>query len=297
MKRAKFIRKVNGWLDDLKKKAEQHERSRNTYLTYKNAVTELLEYIDQEGAALIDRDLLQGYRNMLAEKEQAGEIRLNTLNLKVTAVNKMLKDIKLRRYRINGKRGQQEQPLLRESEYRRLRETALRLGLNREALIMKVLTLTGIRISELSFFTVESLRESPDGIEVDNKGRKRLVPLPEGLSEEILNYARKEGTESGIIFHARNPEKLIDKSFLWRQLKRIAAEADVKPEKAHCHAFRQIYARRFLRERPGDIATLADLLGHASLNVTRRYVKFPDDEKKEIVNGIAECYPEQNPGD
>lgn len=145
--------------------------------------------------------------------------------------------------------------------------TAERDGKKWLALCMETIASTGIRVSELKYFTVERVRKGR--IEVYNKGKYRRIFLPEFIREKLLGYCRKKKIKSGCIFvdSKGNPK---DRSSIWREMKRLKEKSGISGEKIFPHNLRHLFARKYY-QCTRDIAGLADLLGHSSLNVTRVY--------------------------
>lgn len=144
--------------------------------------------------------------------------------------------------------------------------------------IMKVIAYTGIRINELNYFTVESIQSNY--IEVRNKGKIRKIILRNDLKKELINYCRENGITSGIIFKGKKEGKIMHQTTIWRHLHKIAGMCrGIKLEKVHAHSFRHLFAMKFIAEG-GNIAELADILGHASVDTTRIYVRSTDYQKR-----------------
>lgn len=151
-------------------------------------------------------------------------------------------------------------------EYRRLLIAARRkkAGL---AIGMETLAMTGARISELAFFTVSAVRNGR--IVVQNKGKRRIILIPAALKNKLLVHAKAIGLESGCIFVTRGG-KVKDRSNFWKEMKALAGAANVLSSKIFPHNLRHLFARVYY-QRTRDLPGLADVLGHASLNVTRIY--------------------------
>ena len=65
--------------------------------------------------------------------------------------------------------------------------------------------------------------------------------------------------------------KPISRTNIWREIKALCEEANVNPQKVFPHNLRHLFARIFYRMEK-DIAKLADILGHSSINTTRIYI-------------------------
>jgi len=170
------------------------------------------------------------------------------------------------------------------ADFKRLLRFARRMNQEDTYLIMKILAMTGIRIEELSFFTVENVKTNY--IHVRNKGKERSIIIRQDLAREIRQYCRNKGIKSGIIFFCRTPGKMMAKSTIWRRMQKIAGVARVSKNKVHAHSFRHLFAKMFLEEYNGSIAELADILGHNSLETTRIYAKTTDEEKRRKLERI-----------
>ncbi len=128
---------------------------------------------------------------------------------------------------------------------------------------------TGIRVSELRFFTVEAVRSGH--VIVDNKGKVRTVFLDPGTKIVILNYCEKCGIKSGVIFRNKLGAAL-SRSYIWRAMKKLAEKADVEMSKVFPHNNRHLFAvERYKAEK--DIEGLRLDLGHSLIATTQRYLK------------------------
>ena len=158
-----------------------------------------------------------------------------------------------------------EERELTEKEYRRLLTAAK--GNRRLLLVMETICATGIRVSELKFFTVEAVRRGR--AEVYNKGKNRPVFLPGKLQKTLLQYIKAQGIESGPVFITRSGRPL-DRSNIWSDMKKLCRTAGVAEAKVFPHNLRHLFARMYYGLEK-DIVRLADILGHASINTTRIY--------------------------
>ena len=153
-------------------------------------------------------------------------------------------------------------------EYDRLLETARARDQERLALLMETICATGIRVSEVRYITVEAARRGRT--EISLKGKIRTILLPGKLCRKLLKYARKQKTASGEIFLTRNGKSLSRRQ-IWAELKRLCKYAGVESTKVFPHNLRHLFATTFYRACK-DIARLADVLGHSSIETTRIYL-------------------------
>ena len=174
----------------------------------------------------------------------------------------------------------EEKELTREEYFRLLEASA---GHPRLHLILQAICGTGIRISELKYFTVEAVRRGE--ITVSCKGKNRTILLPGLLCRRLLAYAEKEGIASGMIFVTRrgNP---VNRSNIWAQMKGLCRKAGVKESKIFPHNLRKLFARTFYGIEK-DIARLADILGHSSINTTRIYIVSTGTEHRKKIECLG----------
>lgn len=157
---------------------------------------------------------------------------------------------------------------LTKAEYLRLLETARRQGKNRLFLIMETVCATGIRISELRYITVQAAKARRAVVEC--KGKRRMILIPKKLCAQLLKWAKRCRVTSGAVFQTRGGRP-VDRSNIWREMKRLSGAAGVDPQKIFPHNLRHLFAVVFYTAEK-DIAKLADVLGHASINTTRIYI-------------------------
>lgn len=196
-----------------------------------------------------------------------------TINSKLSALNKFfgfmgwsechMKYLKIQRKLFRGT----EKELTKE-EYIRLLETANRGGKARLALLIEAICATGIRVSEVKYITAEAVEQGR--AEVALKGKIRTILLPGKLCRKLQKYAKKQKITSGELFLTRSG-KGISRRQIWAEMKALCREADVAPSKVFPHNLRHLFARTFYRACR-DVAKLADVLGHSSIETTRIYL-------------------------
>ena len=157
---------------------------------------------------------------------------------------------------------------LTRKEYDRLVATARERGQHRLALLMETICATGIRVSEVKYITVDAAQNGR--AEISLKGKLREILLPEKLCRKLLKYAKKQKTASGEIFLTRNGRGLSRKQ-IWAEMKALCVKAGVEPSKVFPHNLRHLFARAFYKACK-DVAKLADVLGHSSVETTRIYL-------------------------
>lgn len=154
------------------------------------------------------------------------------------------------------------------NEYERLVTTAQKLKNERLSLLIQTICGTGIRVSELKYITVEAAMSGEAHVRCKAKDRK--VFIVKKLRRILIAFAKSHGIKSGSIFITKcgNP---MNRSNIWREMKKLCQAARVSPDKVFPHNLRHLFARVFYSIEK-DIAKLADILGHSSINTTRIYI-------------------------
>jgi len=260
----------------------EDEKAKNTLKKYAHNIEVFIDWMPPDSA--LDKTVVIAFKQHLLEDLH---FRTNTINNYIVSVNKFLywcgeKECKVKQLKKQHTASNSE--ILSLADYKRLLRIAKRIQQEDTYLIMKILAMTGIRIEELSFFTVENVKSNY--IHVRNKDKERSIIIRQDLAREIRQYCRKNGIKEGIIFSCKTKGQMMAKSTIWRRMKKIAGIARVRKSKVHAHSFRHLFAKMFLEEYNGSIAELADILGHNSLETTRIYAKTTDEEKRRKLEKI-----------
>lgn len=172
---------------------------------------------------------------------------------------------------------------LTREEYERLIAAANAGGKRRLSLVLQTICSTGIRVSELTYFTVKAVKKGEICVCCKNKNRKLL--LPKELRKKLLCYAGENKIMQGAIFRTRTGRPL-DRSNINTEMKALCKIAKVSPKKVFPHNLRKLFARTFYK-RNKDIAKLADILGHSSINTTRIYIMSTGREHQEEIEQLG----------
>lgn len=243
----------------------QEEKSDATIEKYMREVAFLSEFLHHEK---IDKKNLLAYRETLLERFQ-----VQTVNGKLSAINAYLKFAGLGRFAVKLLKIQRrsflcENKELTDSEYRRLLSAAKQRRDMRLYYLMMTVCSTGIRVSELKFITVNALHIGH--AEIRLKGKNRTVILPKKLVEKLWKYALQNGIKSGPVFQTRSGRPL-DRSNICHAMKQLCQYARVDVRKVFPHNLRHLFARSFYAIEK-NLAHLADILGHSSIETTRIYI-------------------------
>lgn len=258
---------------------QEEEKSPKTIEKYERDVLAFLRYI-KGGEICKERTI--AYKHSLEEQGYA----IRSINSMVTSVNRFFDflnraDCKVKNLRCQRRTYCSEEKELTKAEYLRLLEAAKKN--KRLHLILQTICGTGIRISELKYFTVEAVRKGE--IVVRCKSKIRTILIPSKLKKLLLNYTKQQKIKSGAIFVSRNGNPL-DRSNIWTQMKRLCEKAKVNPSKVFPHNLRKLFARTFYSIEK-DIAKLADILGHGSIETTRIYIMTTGNEHRRKIEKLG----------
>lgn len=234
------------------------------------------------GAKPVTKELVMDYKKALVGAGYAA----CSVNSMLASVNSLLSflgwgDCKVKNLRVQRQTYCAEEKELSKAEYLRLLEAS---GKNTQlSIVLQTICGTGIRVSELRYFTVEAVQHGR--ITVSCKSKTRTILVPGKLKNLLLNYARQHRITAGPILLGRNGKPL-DRSSIWRQMKQLCKSADVAPSKVFPHNLRKLFARTFYGIEK-DIAKLADILGHSSINTTRIYIMTTGAEHRRKIERLG----------
>ncbi len=252
-------------IDNFRNNLELQEKSTSTIEKYIRDVKAFSVYAEN---AAITKEKVIAYKKYLGNN-----YAVRSVNSMLASINSLFSFLGWHDLRVKSLKLQQqvfcpEEKELTKAEYARLCKTAERKHNERLNLILQTICGTGIRVSELQFITVEAVKNG-EAI-VNCKAKTRAVFIVKELKQKLLRYAAEQNIKSGMIFVTRTG-KPISRTNIWREMKDLCEEANVNPKKVFPHNLRHLFARVFYGIEK-DIAKLADILGHSSINTTRIYI-------------------------
>ena len=277
MNKEDLTSRIDEWIQELK----YDEKATNTLKQYKNNVMKFIEWLPNNET--ITKDTTMKYKEYLRTITESSK----SMNIWIVSLNKYLRwlglnDLTIKKYKMQEQSSNEASLTI--ADYKRLLRIAKRDGKEQLYYIIKVLGMTGCRIGELKYFTVENIDKTPrKNIKVYNKGKDREIVIRQDLARELKSYIKSRKIESGFIFLSNDPKckgKMPRNSTIWRQLQRLAGECRIDKNKAHAHNFRHLFAQVFLDTYPENVLDLADLLGHNDLKTTRIYTKTSGEQKR-----------------
>lgn len=253
---------------------KSEEKSENTIGKYLRDVQAFFTYL---GGAAVTKEAVIAYKNKLLAESYA----VRSVNSMLASLNSLFAflgwtDCRVKSIKLQRQIYCPEEKELTKAEYMRLVNAAKQKGNERLNLILQTICGTGIRVSELQFITVEAVKNGEAIVSL--KGKTRSVFIVKELQKKLLRYAAEQGISSGTIFITRTGRPM-SRTNIWREMKGLCEQAGVNPQKVFPHNLRHLFARVFYGIEK-DIAKLADILGHSSINTTRIYIISTGDEHR-----------------
>ena len=267
-------------LDEFILSLKEDEKADKTITKYKTNIKAFIEFSkDKE----LNKETVIEFKNKL---DTIDEYMPNTTNNYLVVLNKFFKFIDREDLCVNVIKQQKKFSVeysISKSDYHRLLRQTKKDGSIQDYLICRILAETGIRVSELIYIKIENLSKT---IMVRNKGKIREIPVKLDLLRELRKYCRDNKIKEGLVIFNPKTNKAYANSTIWRRLKKLAGRARISKDAVHPHALRHYFAKCYLETYPNDIAGLADILGHNSLETTRIYTKLTNKEKELKIRNI-----------
>lgn len=259
----------------------EDELTKRTLDKYRRDIQKLIDYLDP--ADELTKAKMLDYRDYLV----ASGYEKSSINSFVVVANKYLcwlgsPDLCVGQLKIQST---SFDDAISPVDYERLLRRAKLIGQQDTYMAMKIFGNTGIRISELRYFTVENLERCTNhnkAIRVTNKGKTRDVPIRQELFREMKAYCRKNKIKSGPIIYNPDTGKMYADSTIWRRIQKLAGMAKVSLDSAHPHAFRHMFAKQYLAAG-GNYFDLKTILGHSKLDTTQIYAQSTLLEQRKAI--------------
>ena len=252
--------------------------SKNTITSYLYAIRQFEAKYDK-----LSKQNLRDYKVYLIE-----HYKPQTVNLRIRAINCYLENIKKEQWKLPSVKVQQKpflENVISEADYLYFKNCLKRDNEMYWYFVVRFLAATGARVSELVQIKCEHVRIGY--LDLYSKGGKlRRIYIPSALQKETLKWMEETKKESGFLFLNKYGE-LITARGIAVQLKHFGSKYGLDPSVVYPHSFRHRFAKSFL-ERYNDIAMLADLMGHASIETTRIYLRKTSTEQQNIINQIID---------
>lgn len=250
----------------------EEERSSGTIEKYIRDVRLLQSWLE---SAPVTKENASRWKQELLQSGRAP----STVNSMLATANTYFRfmgwdEFKLKSIRLQRRFFRENERELTKAEYQLLMETAKKRGDERLALLMETICATGIRVSEVPYITTDAIKKGRARISM--KGKLRTILIPAQLCRKLRKYATKHRIGRGEIFLTKNGTRL-ERKQIWAQMKALCKYAGIERNKVFPHNLRHLFARCFYRISH-DISSLADVLGHSSIETTRIYLISTESE-------------------
>ena len=266
-------------LKDFETFLKNEERSAATIEKYMRDLRCFAKFI---GNGEVNKQKIMDYKSKLGNS-----YAVTGANSMITALNSFLRfcgwhDLCVKQFRVQKQAYCPEEKELTKAEYIRLLDVAKKKNNERLNLIIQTICGTGIRVSELAYITFEAVQRGQ--ATVSCKGKTRIIFIISALQKKLMRYAKERHITSGVIFITKSGNP-INRCNVWREMKSLCQQAGVLPDKVFPHNLRHLFARTFYSIE-NDIAKLADILGHSSINTTRIYIVTSGAEHKRRMENM-----------
>ena len=265
-------------IQQFKEHLEEQGMSPNTVAAYVYAV----EAYERRHNELSTTSLIL-HKNYLIEHYSP-----RTVNLCLQALNRYLRFCGKEEWHLKSVKVQQRpylENVISEADYEYLKTSLLRDGNRDWYFVVRFLAATGARVNELLQIKAEHV--SLGHIDLYGKGGKvRRIYIPINLQKEAMEWLSERGQTSGYLFRNRDSRRITARGIA-QQLKNLAVRYGIDTKVVYPHSFRHRFAKNFL-ERCNDIALLADLMGHESIETTRIYLRRTASEQRQLVDSLVD---------
>lgn len=252
--------------------------SQNTIVSYMYAIKQF-----NGKYSMLTRKNLRDYKIFLIENYKP-----QTINLRIRAINCYLESIQKEKWKLSTVKIQQKpflENVISEADYLYFKNALKNDNELYWYFVVRFLAATGARVSELT--QIKSEHVNIGYLDLYSKGGKlRRIYIPAALQKETKKWLQETGKETGFIFLNRYGDRITARGIAV-QLKKFAQKYGLDPAVVYPHSFRHRFAKSFL-DRHNDIALLADLMWHESIETTRIYLRKTSTEQQALINQIVD---------
>ncbi|MDC8937896.1 tyrosine-type recombinase/integrase [Metamycoplasma hyosynoviae] len=252
--------------------------SKNTIESYQSAVDLYLKDFDE-----ISKQNLLAFKAVLVDKYKG-----KTVNLRIQGINKYLEFIGKEKLKLKFIKVQQKsflENVISDADYEFFKNKLLKEENHEWYFVVRFLGATGARVSELIQFKYEHLKRGYIDL-YTKSGKIRRIFIPKRLRIKAIDYYDSIGRSESYLFLNKDKKQITTRGIA-HQLKVLAKKYKMNLKVIYPHSFRHRFAKNFLDKRK-DIALLADLMGHESIETTRIYLRKTSEEQQSIVDKIID---------
>lgn len=250
--------------------------TKNTIDAYVIAVSQFNKEFNE-----ITKQNLLAFKATLVDKYKG-----KTVNLRIQGINKYLEFLEKDKLKLKYIKVQQQsflENVISDADYEFFKNKLLKDKNYEWYFAVRFLGATGARVSELIQFKYEHLIRGYIDLYTKN-GKIRRIFIPIKLRKKAIEYYDSIDRTQGYLFLNKGGNQISTRGIA-HQLKSLARKYKMNLNVVYPHSFRHRFAKNFL-EKYKDIALLADLMGHESIETTRIYLRKTSEEQQEIVDKI-----------
>lgn len=240
-----------------------------------------IDYYNQNYDSISKENLL-AYKGYLIEY-----FKPKTVNLRIQAINKYLDFKGMKNLRLSAVKIQQKnflENVVSNADYNFLKKQLKKDGNMQWYFVVWYLAATGARVSELIKIKIEHVNLGY--FDLYSKGGKlRRLYIPKKLRLETQKWLSEDNRTYGYLFLNKYGNRITARG-ISQQLKNYADKYGLDKKVIYPHSFRHLYAKNFL-DKYNDIALLADLMGHESIETTRIYLRRTATEQQNLIDKIV----------
>lgn len=249
----------------------ENERSKNTISNYIASVKQYFDMFPE----LTKKNMIEFKQRKLSEnKPKTAAIRCIAMNQYCDFAGKP--ECKVKSIKIHKQNTVENVPTL--EEYEHLIKCLKEDGNMKTYWMIQFLAKTGARVSE--FIRFERLHLEKGEVTLWTKGKVRRILIPFNLIEESRDYFESIPYNKWM-FPNRYGKQMTSRGV--DQKIKSCSKYGIRKEVLHAHAFRHLYAVQFLKNNK-NIALLADLMGHESVDTTAIYLRLSAEEQRKQFN-------------
>lgn len=262
----------------------EEEKAKLTIEKYKRDIMKFYHFLS--GDKVIEKRKVIEFKEYLKNNYQ-----VSSANSILVALNRFLEyagwfECKVRQFKIQRTLFCKKETYLTKKEYENLITAANEAKDIQLSLLMQTICSTGIRVSELQFITVQSLKTGY--AQINNKGKVRVIFIPKQLIKVLRSYCVSQKIEAGPIFLSKTNSP-INRTIIWKKMKGLCHKANVDEKKVFPHNLRHLFAFVFYSLEK-NLLRLAEVLGHSSIETTRIYTATTGDEHQKLISKLDLVY-------
>ena len=267
--------------------------SPNTVMAYQRDLTHFLKYLEQthQGLLTLKGEHLRGYLTYLKNLKTSPR----TQGRHLSAIREFYKFAYSENWIRENPCDYVEMPKIPKSLPKYLTEEEVQELIDyahseskRLYTLLEVIYASGLRVSELVGLPVTAFNPEERHLFIVGKGSKeRVVPLNDHACQALMDWMRYREEK------LRRPNRWLFPSYLsksghltrgafFKELKKLAVEIGLNPEKVFPHVFRHSFASHLVAHE-ADLRSVQKMLGHADIATTEIYTHILPDRLKKIV--------------